>query len=191
MDVRTSKRFIEAMKKSIFIFVLLIMACVNAAGQGMWDRVEVITDKFNNIKQSILVHYFDGEIDAVWFEDSQQFKYIGKFPPEEAYSFTKTNTEVGFYIPRKRDVVADINRSGTIEKGTNIEMTFPKVTSPTFQYSFFLWIPMTLEQMKKGDFIACRYFNMGESLKYDEPRFSEFNVSLKGFTLAYNKKRKM
>lgn len=44
--------------------------------------------------------------------------------------------------------------------------------------------------MKKGEFISCRYFNMGESLKYDEPRFSEFNISLKGFTAAYSKKAK-
>ncbi len=178
------------MKRYIFIFAFLIMASAKSYCQGTWDKIEVITDKFNNIKQSVLVHYLNEEIDAVWFEDSQQLKYIGSFPPEDAYSFTKTHTDVGFYTPRKREVQADINRSGTIEKGTKIEMTFPKVTSPTFQYSFFLWIPMTLEQMKKGDFISCRYFNMGESQKYDEPRYSEFNVSLKGFTLAYNKKIK-
>ena len=117
-------------------------------------------------------------------------KYIVKFPPNDAYKFTKTNTDVGFYTPRKRDVQADINRSGKIEGKVQIEMTFPTVTEPTFEYFFFLWVPMTTEQMKKGEFISCRYFNMGESLKYDEPRFSEFDISLKGFTAAYSKKAK-
>ena len=178
------------MKKNMFILVLLIMIGIKSYSQGVWDKVEVVTDKFHNIKQSVLVHCTAGEIDAVWYEDEQMLKYIGKFPPNDAYKFTKTNTDVGFYTPRKRDVQADINRSGKIEGKVQVEMTFPTVTEPTFEYFFFLWVPMTTEQMKKGEFISCRYFSMGESLKYDEPRFSEFNISLKGFTAAYSKKAK-
>ena len=67
------------MKKNMFIFVLLIMIGIKSYSQGMWDKVEVVTDKFHNIKQSVLVHCTAGEIDAVWYEDEQMLKYIGKF----------------------------------------------------------------------------------------------------------------
>lgn len=36
------------MKKNIFIFVLLIMIGIKSYSQGVWDKVEVVTDKFHN-----------------------------------------------------------------------------------------------------------------------------------------------
>lgn len=77
------------MKKNIFIFVLLIMIGIKSYSQGVWDKVEVVTDKFHNIKQSVLVHCTAGEIDAVWYEDEQMLKYIGKFPPMMRISLQK------------------------------------------------------------------------------------------------------
>lgn len=178
------------MKRIIYTLALITFCFSNAIAQGIWEKVEIITDKFNNTKESVMVHYVAGEIDAVWFEDTQMLKYIGHFPSEEAYSFTKTHADVGFRQPKERDTSADINRSGVIEEKVTIEMTFPEVTSPTFDYQFYLWVPMATEQMKKGEFIGCRYLNMAESVKYTKPISNDFNISLKGFTAAYNKSTK-
>ena len=97
------------------------MIGIKSYSQGVWDKEEVVTDKFHNIKQSVLVHCTAGEIDAVWYENEQMLKYVGKFPPNDAYKFTKTNTDVGFYTPRKRDVQADLNRSGKINSSLKFE----------------------------------------------------------------------
>ena len=40
------------------------MIGIKSYSQGVWDKVEVVTDKFHNIKQSVLVHCTAGEIDA-------------------------------------------------------------------------------------------------------------------------------
>lgn len=175
------------MKRLLFTLALFVTFGLTSYAQGIWDKVEIITDKFNNTKESVLVHYVAGEIDAVWYEDTQMLKYVGTFPSEEAYSFTKTHIDAGLHNPKERKTGGDINRSGEIEEKAIIEMTFPEVTSATFIYKFFLWIPMTTEQMKKGEFIGCRYLNMEQTLKYNKRIYDEFNISLKGFTAAYNK----
>ena len=65
------------MKKNMFIIVLLIMIGINSYRQGVWDQVEVVTEKFHNIKQSVLDHSTEGENDAVCDEEEQMLNNNG------------------------------------------------------------------------------------------------------------------
>lgn len=174
------------MVRLIIAFFLIFFSTISY-GQSSWDKIELLVDKFNNKKEYFIVHYTANEIDAVWYESDQILKYIGTFPSEEAYKFTEAYADMGRSLPKESNVLASVNRSGNVEENLQLKMSFPEISCATFDYSYFLWIPMTTEQMKQGSFLGCKYLNWAETSKYHEARYTELNISLEGFAKAYNK----
>ena len=173
------------MGKFILMFFLILMANITRA-QGYW-KLESNEDDYTMEKIYMIVHYVDGNIDAVYFPANNSLRVVKTYDGL-AYFDTSWNAAVkndGKISSRitSVDYRLIITKDNYTEDSYDTTMYFEgygddgKIDTDGF-FSYF-YLSLEPDQLKKSNYLSLKYYDKvaGPIVK---------RISLAGFTKCYN-----
>ena len=167
------------------IYLLVIFCITWLSGNAQWYK-KYITDEFTNKKEVIMVHKTDNNIDAVWYENTNELKIMFYCSPQKAFNLTfnycwNKATEIEHTKPviQNYNTKVLINVNGNIfEDSANIY--YPVPVESTFEFWSEIYLPFVTDKtMHELKFISVRYYD-----KFFEETVTT-KISFNGFMNKY------
>ena len=169
------------MKKIFFLIFCVTWLNVNA----QWYK-EYITDEFTNNKEVIMVHKTNSETDAVWYENSNELKFMFYCNPCKAFNLTFDycwNESTGIKndnitVVQNYNTKVLVNKSDTISE-CYLRIYYPKLSEYSDTFWSEIYLNVSYENISHLKFISMKYYD-----KFFEEIVVK-NISFTGFIKAY------